>query len=150
MPIAYTGQQALFPVSLNLGATVAANTEDIWFFFKVPADIPTIQLVMAHWGNGTTITADDTDYVKLALYNVTTSTEMGSVTTQLAATGGTGNVTADIAYAFTPSTTVANRRAVAGDTIQLRKTDPGNGQAVTAQTVVTAWFRVGSDDLQAS
>lgn len=141
-------QDKLFPITLNLGATVAADTEDTWFFFKVPASIPTMQLVGAEWGNGASITANDTNYVKLAINNG--ATEMGAVTTKLSASGGTGNVTADTAYSFTLSTTVANRRAVAGDTITIAKTDPGSGQATTAQSVITAWFLIGTDDLNAS
>ncbi len=144
----YTAVQGAIPVIVNLGATVAADTEENWCLFKVPTQIPTMQLIAAQWTNGTSITAGDTNYVVLTVKNG--STAMATIDTRLSASGGTGDIVADTAYDFTLSTTVANRRAVGGDTITLAKTDPGSGAAVTAQSVVTLWFIIGTDDLVAS
>ncbi len=161
--MAYTAVQSLFPITCTLvsnyaddGSTVGhidADVAETWFFFKVPASIPTMQLHTAHWANGAVITANDTNYVQLDILNGATS--MATATTKLTTAGGSGTGTngdtvADAANAFTLSTTVANRRCVAGETITIAATHPGSGQALTAQAVVTAWFSIGVDDLNAS
>lgn len=144
----YTAVQGAIPVTINLGATVAAAAAETWFLFKVPAEIPTAQLIGAHWGNGAAITASDANYTTLSIMNGATT--MATVDTRTSGSGGTGNVTADTAYAFTLSTTVANRRCVGGDTLTITKAETGTGAAVTAQSVITAWFIIGTDDLVAS
>lgn len=138
---AYTQQQALIPVVVNLGAAVAIATNETWSLLKVPASVPTMHLVSATLQNGATVTANATDFNVFEIKNG--STVMATLNV------GVTNLTADTAVAFTRSTTVASRKAAAGDTISLVKTATLNGTAgaTSIQSILTLWFREGSEDL---
>lgn len=140
----YTAQQGLIPVPVNLGAAVAAGTNETWAVFKVPTDVPTVHLVSATLANGSNVTVNATDYNVFDLKNG--STVMGSINC------GATALTADTPADFTMSTTVANRKMAGGDTLTLVKTATGNGTAgaTAIQAVLTLWVRIGSEDLGAT
>lgn len=141
MPGGYTNQQALIPMVINLGAAISASTNETWALFKIPASIPTMHLIRADLQNGATVAANATDFNVFEIKNG--STVMATLNC------GTTNLTADTAIGFTRSTTVASRKAAAGDTISLVKTATLNGTAgaTSIQAILTLWFREGSEDL---
>lgn len=123
--------EALVPVVCNV-PTTAADVEDTFFVFKAP---DAGEIIKAYWANGAAVTANATNYVVLTLKNG--STTMATLDT------ATVSWAADTAYDMTMSTTDANCKFAAGDSITLVKTDPGTGGAVTAPTALTLWIQHG-------
>ena len=80
------------------------------------------------------VTADDTNYATVALvYNDGaggSDTTIASKTTKI--TGGTGNLTAGIAYSF--AITAANARIPAGSQVQVKVTKAGTGVSLPVST----------------
>ena len=73
----------------------------------------------------TGVAADASNYMTLTLTN---AGQAGAGTTSMATRAGTTAFTAEVPNAFTLSTTSANLRFVAGDIIELIKTEAGSGQ----------------------
>jgi hypothetical protein len=84
------------------------------------------------------VAADPTNYMTLTLTN---AGQAGAGTTSMATAVGTAAFTAEVPKAFTLSTTAANLEFVAGDIIELIKTEAASGQdfvEVTFQLDVVA------------
>lgn len=134
----------MIPIVFNLGAAIAAGTNETWALGTFPADIPTAQLINATIQNGATLAANATDFNTFEVR--AGSTVMASLNS------GAVGFTADTLAAMTLSTTVANRRIAGGTALSFVKTATLNGTAgaTTAQAILTLWFRIGSDDLLAT
>lgn len=141
---AYTQQQQLIPMVVNLGANVAAGTTEAWPIGTIPSDVPIMHLISATLVSGTTVTLNASDY------NVWTIQKGSTVMATL--NGATTNLPLDVPVAFTRTATVANQKATAADVLTINKTPTLNGTAgtPTIQGVVTLWFRVGTADLNAT
>lgn len=141
MTSAYTGQQALIPIVVNLGAAVAIATNETWGLGTFPTDIPTAHLISCTLSNGANVTANATDFNVFTL-------QKGSTVMATLNVGAT-NLVEDTPVAFTRSTTIANRKVTGGDVLKLVKTATLNGTAgaTSIQAVLTMWFRIGSEDV---
>ena len=122
------------PQTFQLPATVAADTEETWGWFKVHPDVGVMQLISAFVWNAATI-ADTTNFCTIDIYNNTTSVSM--------AQASFAAVTADVPLAMTISTTIANTKALPGAEIIIKKLDPGTGAAWTVPGSVSSWWILG-------
>lgn len=137
---AYTEQQELIPITVNLGAAVAAGTNESWMLFTVPTAVPSMHLISATLQNGANVTANATDYNTFVVTK-------GASTAMATLNFGATNLTADTAVSFTRTTTVADQKLTGGDTVSLVKTAVLNGTAgaTSIQSILTLWFRYGPD-----
>jgi hypothetical protein len=138
----YTQQQELKPWTINLGAAIAAGTNETWGLGTLPTDIPTFQIKKVTLQNGANVTANATDFNVFLLVK-------GTNTTMATLNAGATNLVEDTAVDFTMSTTPSATRLEASSTLKLTKTATLNGTAgaTTAQCILTIWYRTGSDDL---
>lgn len=136
----YTEQQGLIPITVNLGAAVAIATNETWMLFTVPSGVPAMHLISATLQNGASVTANATDFNTFVITK-------GASTAMATLNVGATNLTADTAAAFTRTTTVADQKLTAADTVSLVKTATLNGTAgaTSIQCILTMWFRYGID-----
>ena len=136
----YTEQQELRQLVVNLGAAVAAGTNETWMLLTIPTGVPAVHIMSATLQNGASVTANATDY---NTFVVTKGASTAVATLNVGAT----NLTADTAVAFTRTATVADQKLTAGDTLSLVKTAVLNGTAgaTSIQALLTIWYRYGYD-----
>ncbi len=124
-------------VNVCLPNTVNSGSNEIWQAFVVPAEVKQGEITEAWYTSGTTVGADANNNAVISVYNATQSLSMASA-------AGTSAFTADTPRALTLSTTVANKKFVGGDKIEIRKTENGTGAAVTTPASVTITYKVNS------
>lgn len=126
------------PTLIHIDPTaLTTNTNDT---FVVLASAPSAGEILAVYvTNGATIVGDTTNNRVFELLNGTVS--MASVTTD---TPTTDDIAANTKYAVTLSTTTANRKFAAGDTLTLSISDNGSGPALTAPVRVEVQMLLGA------
>lgn len=118
-------------VASSVAATAAATAVQVPL---MRCDRP-VKVVGARWVPGAAMTANDTNYVTLTLFN---RGLLGVATTSIAARPWTvagGNSVAALAETLTLSATEANLLAVEGDVITAQWTHTGTGLAIPAGLV---------------
>ncbi|MGD9715426.1 MAG: hypothetical protein AB7V46_25740 [Thermomicrobiales bacterium] len=116
---------------------LTSNTNDT---FVVLASAPSAgQILAVYVTNGATIVGDTSNNRVFELLNGTVS--MASITTD---TPTTDDIAANAKYAVTLSTTTANRKFAAGDTLTFSVSDNGTGPALTAPARVEIHYLIGA------
>lgn len=102
--------------------TVATGSSDDFPFFYAPV---AGQVLSVHFFHSATVAGDASNNFVITLNNGTVAMATRTNTTL-------NPVAADTAWALTMSTTAANTKFAAGDTLKISKTEGGTGAAITA------------------
>jgi hypothetical protein len=118
----------------NLGATVAAGTNEEWGLFTAPVPM---QIIGVQVTNGAALTGHASNYTTFSLRKGAT------VIASRAMTAG-NNAVADTPFELTLSSNSDNTKVAVGDVVSFRKEDSGTGMALTAQASVAIFALVGA------